>query len=100
MQRWQFLWATEDSSKVELRFTHEQPSNPSVFPCAEGSNGLYVKIEKNSREDRDWSGPWWLAQLADDGWELVSATTVSVVPGMFSGRSSIMRDLFFKRPVE
>ena len=101
MQRWEYLWVKVAKDWVDLRFTHEQPvSILSLFPCdPKQSSGREVRIDTTTGLYEKWAGPWWLTQLADDGWELVSATASCTIPGLMAGTTSLVRDIFFRRPL-
>ena len=101
MQRWEYLWAKVTSGSIDLRFTHDQAGSvQSIYPCdPKVSDARHVRINTDSRAFENWTGSWWLTQLADDGWELVSASSSVSAPGLMTGPGSLVRDLFFRRPI-
>jgi hypothetical protein len=101
MQRWEYLWAYETADVISMRFTHPQSESVlSLFPCnRDESSGSLVKIDKASKIHTNWTGSWWLTQLADDGWELVCATAICPVPGLMTGLSHLVHELYFRRPL-
>ena len=76
---WEYLKVTTREKEIWLFFTHPQ-LDPVLtqYPCnAKESHKRFVKIETGSREYKNWGGRDWFGHIADDGWELVAATSIN-----------------------
>jgi hypothetical protein len=95
MQRWEYLKILWSDKWVRLEFTHRQPDDEYAYPLnPKDSNPTRVVIDTNSREFKQWTGPWWFTQIADYGWELVSG---AYNPGS-AGSWHNDYHMFFRRP--